>query len=158
LFEQIDVPALHTFRAIARMLEDLGPPGKRAWDLLDVVDDGTLSLGKPYDGWRGDDLEGLRARRAEVDLRDHVASWQAWLQDRTTAETTQHYLAHLRTLMPDDRPYWRSQLTALAVARWLAGRTALTPKRRRAAKQSRRQPDPAPSESTWPPCNPSLAT
>ena len=133
-----------TARAIERMIDALGPHGTRAWDLLDAVRDGTLSLAELYDAWRLEDLDGLRARRADVDLRDHVAGWQAWLQDRTRADTAQHYLAHLRTLIPEGRPFWRSQLTAPAVAQWLAARTALTPKRRPGATASRRQPDPLP--------------
>ena len=61
--------------AIERMLIDLGPHGKRAWDLLDDVATGQLSLGTLYDAWRLDDLEGLRVRRADVDLCEHLSGW-----------------------------------------------------------------------------------
>ena len=46
--------------------------------------------------------------------------------------------------MPEGEPFWRSQLTAPAVAKWLASRTGLTQKRLRAPSGSRRQPDAAP--------------
>ena len=118
-----------TALAMERMLVELGPKGKRAWDLLDDVATGQLSLGVLYDAWRLDDLQGLRACRADVDLCDHLAGWQAWLQDRTKADTAAHYVTHLRTLMPEGHPFWRSQLTAPVVARWLASRTGLTKKR-----------------------------
>lgn len=51
-----------TAKAIERILEDLGPRGKRAWDLLDAVHEDTLSLGELFDAWRMDDLERLRRR------------------------------------------------------------------------------------------------
>jgi integrase len=125
------------------MLEELGPKGARAWDLLDAVRDHELSLGALYDAWSRDDLAGLRSRQADVDLTSHLPAWQAWLGDRIAPDTAAHYLAYLRTLMPDGRPFWRSDLTAPAVARWLATRTSLVQKRGKAAHGSRRRPDPA---------------
>jgi integrase len=47
-----------------------------------------------------------------------------------------------RTPAPDGRPFWRSDLSAPAVARWLATRTSLVQKRGKAAHGSRRRPDP----------------
>ena len=131
-----------TARAMERMLAQLGPYGARAWDLLDAVLAKRLSLGALFDAYRNDDLDGLRARLADVDLAAHVPGWEAWLTDRVKATTADHYRAHLRTLIPDGQPFWRSGLTAPAVARWLASRTALVAKRRRSPKASRRQPDP----------------
>ncbi len=79
-----------------------------------------------------------------MNLAGEVAGWQAWLRDRVAPETATHYLAHLRALMPEGRPFWRSALTGPAVARWLATRTGLVQKRPRRAKGSRRRPDPEP--------------
>jgi integrase len=98
------------------MLHGLGPQGERAWHLLDAVVARTLPLGELYDAWRVNDLLGLRARRNDVDLTASIPSWQAWLMDRVKPSTAEHYLTHLRTLMPEDRPFLRSQLTAPAVA------------------------------------------
>ena len=133
-----------TAKAIERMLVDLGPKGKRAWDLLDDVAEDRLTLGELYDAWSNDDLAGLRARRVDVDLAGEVAGWQAWLRDRVAPETATHYLAHLRTLIPEGSAFWRSALTGPAVARWLATRTGLVQKRPKRTKGSRRRPDPEP--------------
>jgi hypothetical protein len=70
-----------------RMPIDVGPHGKRAWDLLDDVAAERLSLGELFDAWRSGDLAGLRARRADVDLSEEIPGWLAWLRDRTTADT-----------------------------------------------------------------------
>jgi integrase len=129
--------------AIERMLVELGPHGKRAWDLLDEVASGTLLLGELFDAWRRNDLEGLRSRRSDVDLEAHVVGWEAWLADRVAPDTAAHYSAYLRTLIPAERPFWRSEFTGPAVARWMASRTSLTQKRRKSAKCSRRKSDPA---------------
>jgi len=77
-----------TAKAIERMLHALGPQGARAWDLLDPVADRSLSLGDLYDAWRANDLEGLRARRADVDLAAHIPGWESWLTDRVKPATT----------------------------------------------------------------------
>jgi integrase len=119
-----------TAQAIERMLLELGPRGKRAWDLLDPVYQNRLALGVLFDAWRMNDLEGLRSRMADVDLTSHIPAWRAWLSDRAKPDTIQHYEAYLRTLMPEGKPFWRSQLTGPTVARWLATRTALVQKRR----------------------------
>ncbi len=111
-----------TARKMARMLAELGPHGARAWDLLDAVYEHRLTLGALFDAWRADDLDGLRARLTDVDLAGHVAAWLAWLTDRAKPDTAQHYALHLRTLIPEGQPFWRSQLTAPAVAKWLATR------------------------------------
>jgi integrase len=126
-------------RAMARMLVELGPHGARAWDLLDAVYERRLTLGRLFDAWQMDDLAGLRERMRDVDLTSHVPGWLAWLTDRIRPDTAQHYEAHLRTLMPEGTPFWRSQLTAPAVARWLATRTALAQKRRPSSQVSRRR-------------------
>lgn len=133
-----------TARAMERMLAQLGPYGARAWDLLEAVLEKRLSLGALFDAYRNEDLDGLRGRLTDVDLAAHIPSWEAWLTDRVKPTTADHYRAHLRTLIPDGQPFWRSGFTAPAVARWLAARTALVAKRRRSPKTSRRQPAPPP--------------
>ncbi len=131
-----------TARAIERMLAQLGPSGTRAWDLLDAIVAKRLGLGALFDAYRNGDLDRLRARLTDVDLAAHIPSWEAWLTDQVKPTTADHYRAHLRTLIPDGQPFWRSALTGPAVARWLAARTALVAKRQRRQKASRRQPDP----------------
>ena len=134
-----------TAKAMARMIDALGPKGTRAWDLLDRVADGSLTLAHLYDAYRMNDLDGLRARLVDVDLEPHVAEWAAWLTDQVKPNTADHYVSHVRTLIPADHPFPRSAFTAAAVARWLATRTALPSKRKPSRTQkSRRQPDAPP--------------
>jgi len=130
-----------TAKAMERMLFALGPKGQRARDLLDRVAKGTLMLATLYDAYANNDLDGLRKRIEDANLADHVDAWQAWLVDRVSVDTCAHYLAQLRTLVAEGKPYPRSQFTAPEVARWLATRTGLAQKRKRAEKGSRRAED-----------------
>lgn len=125
-----------------RMLDVLGPKGRRDWDLLERVVDGTLTLGRLYDAYVNNDLETLRARLADADLAEHVPSWLLWLGDRVSADTRAHYEAHLRTLIPEGERFPRLKLTGPVVAKWLATRTGLVQKRRKSTKKpSRRRED-----------------
>jgi len=105
------------------------------------VVDGSLSLGDLYDAYANNDLDGLRARLADADLAEHVQAWERWLIDRVGTDTRAHYLAHVRTLVPEGQSFSRSQFTAPEVAKWLATRTGLVQKRKRAARGSRRAED-----------------
>ena len=132
-------------RGMERMVEELGPNGQRAWDLLDRIADNSLSLGELYDAHARNDLAGLRAQLQDVDLEPHVAPWATWLRDRVAPDTAAHYLVHVRTLIPAGKSFGRSQLTAMTIARWLTTRTALVQKRRPTTTGiSRRRDDPAP--------------
>jgi integrase len=128
-----------TARAMERMLEELGPKGQRAWDLLDRVADNTLSLGALFDAWQHNDLDGLRERLRDVDIEPHLEGWTAWLADRVKPDTAAHYLVQVRTLIPEKRPFPRSQFTAPAIASWLATRTALVQKRKPTAATAARR-------------------
>jgi len=103
--------------AMERMLVALGPKGRRAWDLIERVVDGTLTLGTLYDTYANNDLEGLRARLADADLAQHIDGWLAWLADRVSADTRPHYAAHLATLIVPESRYPRSRFTGPEVAR-----------------------------------------
>ena len=130
-----------TAKAIERMLIDLGPSGQRAWDLLDLVEANSLSLGDLFDAYRYNDLDGLRERLKDVDLEPHVASWELWLADRVRADTARHYVSHVRTLIPNGTPFLRSALVTPAITAWLNSRTKLPQKRRRRPTASRRRED-----------------
>lgn len=106
-------------RAMERMLEDLGPKGQRAWDLLDRVEASTLSLGRLYDFWRMNQLDQLRAELHDVDLGAYVTRWHDSLADRVSEGEQSRYLTHLRTLIPETTPFPRSHLTPDHLERWL---------------------------------------
>jgi integrase len=139
-----------TAKAIERMLLELGPNGRREWDLLERVVDGSLPLGRVFDAWSNNDLDGLRAQLTDVDLTTLIPDWQAWLVDRVGPDSRDHYLAHIRTLMPEGKRYWRSSFTGPAIAKWLAARKSLVRKRQRAEKGSRRQHDLPPTPASGP--------
>ena len=110
-----------TAKAMDRMLTDLGPRGKRAWDLLDALVDGRLTLGHLYDAYRLNSLDQLRERMQDVDLATKVADWQDSLKARVAEDTRRHYLVHVRTLIPEGRAFWRSELSEEKCAKWLNG-------------------------------------
>jgi integrase len=108
-----------------------------------------LTVAELDEAYWHNDLEGLRTRlrAAEtnarpVDLAEHIASWTRWLADRVKRDTREHYVAHLRTLIPDGAPFPVAQFTAPAIAAWLNERARLPQKRRRSTKHtSRRRAD-----------------
>jgi integrase len=91
--------------------------GKREWALLDAVVNGESSAGELYDHAR-EGAEGLalfRARLSDVDLNQYVDDWQNWARRRASESTVARYLVQLRTLIPKDQPFPRSQFTRRAI-------------------------------------------
>jgi integrase len=109
-------------KAMDRMLEDLGPRGKRSWDLLDRVADSTLTLGRLYDAWRLADLDTLRAELADVDLGPFIPRWQDYLVGRVSDGERDRYLHHVRGLAGvEGTPFPRSSVTSSRLEAWLTG-------------------------------------
>jgi integrase len=98
--------------------------------------------------WVEAGLDALRARRADVDLTTAIPGWKAWLVTQVKPDTAEHYVAHVRSLMPEGAPFLRSHLTKGAVAIWLTDRTALVQKRRPSTRHPLRKADPAPRQVT----------
>jgi integrase len=122
----------HIAKSMERMLLELGPRGRRAWDLLTPVAQGTLALGELHDAWSRSDLDGLRARLADIDLEPHVAIWASRHVATAARDTVQHYTYTLRTLLPAGRPFFRSQFTADVLDAWLAAYPGRAATRRKA--------------------------
>ncbi|MBK8006791.1 MAG: hypothetical protein IPK12_23665 [Gemmatimonadetes bacterium] len=133
-----------TALAIEAMLGVLGPRGQRAWDLLDplgeTTEDGTprLTLGVLYDHYRAGSLDQLRAKLDDRDLAPLVAPWKAWVAANRSPKTAENYALAVRKLIPEGRPYLRSQATAPVLAAWVDARqvSGSTKRRYRAALQS----------------------
>jgi integrase len=107
-------------KAMERMLADLGPKGKRSWDLLDRVGAGTLTLGKLYDAWRLADLDTLRSQLADVDLRPYVDRWGDYLVGRVSDGERDRYRHHLLGFAPPPGvPFLRSSVTTQRLESWL---------------------------------------
>lgn len=102
------------------MLLELGPRGDRRWDLIGPVVEGRISLADLFDAWRSKDLDGLKARLNDFDLKDLLDPWQQWLRDQRKVDAAERYRANLATLLPDG-PWWRSTLTKATISKWLGG-------------------------------------
>ncbi len=106
---------------IEQMLRELGPRGKKAWDLLDAVAAHTLTVSRLHDHWRADTLDVLRAQLDDVDLRGHVPGFLAWMGQRARSII---YLSQIKyrieTLVRPETPFLRSAFTEARVTTWLS--------------------------------------
>ena len=107
-------------KQMGRMIDDLSHRGKQCWDLLDAVIDGQLSLSVLYAANAANDLDGLRERLKDTDLVPLVEDWLESLSGRLVNDTIAHYGVHVRTLIPLDGRFPRSQLSFECLAEWLA--------------------------------------
>jgi integrase len=104
-----------TARRMQEMIEALGVRGARAWDVLDKVHDGSLTLASLYDHWRdaGRDVDTLRQNLANADLEPMV---EAYLKAATCSEDTKdHYRALIRRMMPEGNVFPVSRLNTAIV-------------------------------------------
>lgn len=109
-------------KGMARMVDELGPRGRRSWDLLNPVARGDLTIGQLYDAYSQNDLDGLRVRLNDVDLEPHVARWIGTLRGRLASDTVEHYEVYARSLIGENNRFARSALTNETVVQWLAAR------------------------------------
>lgn len=131
-----------TARAIDRMIEVLGPEGKHAWDVLETVTSTpprwTLSelwrrwmavpsrvdetSGDPIEPSVDERIKALRAQLQETDLAVLVDDFYKVLTGPAggiAEDTADHYVAAIRTLIPEGKPFYKSQLTPAALTTWL---------------------------------------
>ena len=109
-------------KAIARMVDELGPSGRREWELLEAVLQDRLTIGSLYDAHVRNDLDGVRARLKDVDLNEYVAGWLEALRSSLAKDTVEHYELYVRSLIQEDARFPRSDLTFECITRWLASR------------------------------------
>jgi integrase len=109
-------------RSMARMIDDLGPKGKRAWAFLDAISDKALSVAHLYDAYTADLLDDLQARMEDVDLEPRVAEWLTVIGSNLAQDTVDHYELYVRSLIPTDERFPRSSLTHERLVHWLAHR------------------------------------
>lgn len=124
-----------TAEAIQRMLDELRH--QRRWDLLEAIGP-RLKVGRLYDAYQQGTLDALMVEMQDLDLAPKVMDWQRAIATTTHPQTASQYLAQVRSLIPEGQPYFRSQATPEAVARWLYGLPVQTSTMRRyfAAAQS----------------------
>ncbi len=109
-----------TAKAMGRMLDELSHRGKQCWDLLDAVKGGRLSLTELYEFYSGNRLEELRDRLSDVDLSPLVDEWLSAQKGRLSGDTIAHYKVHVRSLIPENKPFLRSALTFERLSHWLS--------------------------------------
>lgn len=112
--------------------------GKR-WDVLDPLSAGAWSLDDVFASWAlGTLAEFVAARaleQADPNLEPYVAAWFATNQAQRP-RVADEYLRMVRTLLPSDQPFLRSQLRRAVVREWLDARRPRTRNRYRVAASS----------------------
>lgn len=103
-------------RTIEAMLDQLR--GRREWEVLDQAASGRLTVGEVYDHWRtGEEgLDHLKTTLADLDLNQLIDGWKEWAKRRAGSETVEKYTRQLRRLIPDGRPFKRSEFTRRTIS------------------------------------------
>lgn len=107
-------------KAMSRMVDELAHRGKQSWDLLDGVRNGQLSLPNLYAAYSGNALDELRDRLSDVDLSPLVEDWLGSQKGRLSSDTIAHYRVHVRSHIPEGKPFLRSALTFESLSDWLS--------------------------------------
>ena len=107
-------------KAIARTIDRLRDKHERA--LLDAVCTGQLSVAELYAADVANDLEGLKARLADVDLAQHLTPWLADVASRLSPDTRYRYELHVSGLIAEGTPFPRSSLTPERIVAYLGSR------------------------------------
>jgi integrase len=113
-----------TAKHMQRMLDALGPVGRRAWDLLGRLDRKEFDVARLYDVWvaKAGDLEAIRTALEDVDLEPYVQTWYDAMVGPAggmSIDTADHYLSAVRTLLPETKAFARSALTHDRLETWL---------------------------------------
>lgn len=137
-----------TSRRIEAMVKELA--SRHEWEILDAVTGGAsrridvggtnvsrtraeLSLRELFAAYASNGLRELKAQQSDVDLAAYVTRWQTWLRSRlgADAESVAHYLACVRTLIPADERFPRSEFTKHRIEAWLSSREVASATRRK---------------------------
>lgn len=106
---------------MGRMLEELGPRGKREIQFLDAIRKSELSVAELYDAYSegADGLEALKRRLLEVDVEPVVTRWLESLRGYVAPDTRKHYQKHVRTLIPQGVRFPSSRLRTAELISWI---------------------------------------
>ncbi len=106
---------------IEHMLVDLGPRGRRMFDLVDAVLENQLTLGALLDAWDSNDLDGLRNRLKDVNLEPYV---NRFLEHHThyvkSVSTIANYRHILRRMFPEGKPFGLSRFSVVELDRFIS--------------------------------------
>jgi integrase len=97
----------------------------RAWDILDSVVAGRLTVGQLFDAWSEtrQDVDAIRRRLADVDIEPLVNEWYAVHEGQVKVDSARHALAHVRFLLPESE----TRLASTVSSGWLSQRLASYP-------------------------------
>jgi integrase len=104
--------------AMQRMLDEF--KHQRRWELIEAIGP-RLRVGVLYDAYQRGEIDGLLARLKDTDLSARVQDWQRAIlaSAKVQPQTAAQYLAQIRTLIPEGKPFFASQATPELLDRWL---------------------------------------
>jgi integrase len=108
--------------AMSRMLDDLGPKGRRDWQFLDAIALNQLSVARLFDAYAVGQLDLLREELQDVDLEPKVEAWLRAIASNVAPDTGSHYGLYVRSLIPSGKRFPRSALSHERLVQWLAAR------------------------------------
>jgi integrase len=108
---------------MARMIDDLGPKGKRLWIFLDAVAKNQLSVASLHDAYAAGNLEELREELTDLNLEPLVSEWVKAIESNLAQDTVEHYELYVRSLIPEGKRFPRSALKHEGIVQWLSSRT-----------------------------------
>ena len=114
-----------TSRALAKKMAEMWEAlatEHRAWDLLGLVLDGTLPIGRLYDLWLSTryHVAAIRRQVREVDLEPLVEQWREHYARRVKGDSVGHALAHVRSLLPEGVPCPAAAMDVARLTKFLA--------------------------------------
>lgn len=100
------------------LLRSFGKKQTRDWGLLSAVVDRRVTAADLYEMHLRGELDLLRARLNDVDLRPGIAAWELRIADEIADVTARHYRQQVAKLFPNDAPEGES-----ATPVWCSGVT-----------------------------------
>lgn len=115
-----DTYSLATAKAMAAWADGIRRGQERRMDVYEAIVVGRVPLSVAYD--RRGNLDALLQSLSDVNIEPFVAAWKAWKSGaKKGAGSADKYETQVRTLIPAQVPFLRSQLTTKAVRKHLAG-------------------------------------
>jgi integrase len=108
--------------SMARMMDELGPRGRREWVFLDALKSRTLSVARLYDAFSTGQLDTLKGEINDVDVQPYIAEWLKSMDDQVALDTLQHYGTHVRSFIPAYGRFPISRLSRAELVKWLNSR------------------------------------
>lgn len=91
-----------TADGMQEMLNALSRRGSRDWDLVDAILGKRVTVAGVYDYYIKADLDGLRAKLADLDLAPDVDAWERDMKRELAKESARKYVAQVAVIFPKD--------------------------------------------------------